>query len=530
MGTKPTTTWRSWLVVALPVAFAVLVMACGANSGPESVDNAAAVDISPVESSTTSTVNSSIETTAPADVEASEPESVETIDEAITPVVYDKDFSQSIQPIFVEGCGSCHVAGGPGASHWELGTARELADDHRILSQVVASGYMPPWPAGGDSPAFKYDRSLRDDQVQAILDWSADGGALDVADNTPLEPTVEVVGLANPDLVVAAPAAYGGSPAAVDDYRCQVYDPELENGGWITSYEFIPDQKEVVHHAIGYLLPASARERAEERDGEDGKPGWSCFGSSGLGANDIFLGWAPGQDPSAFPEGTGLRVEPGEFIVVQIHYHYDGDAPEDASTLALELAENDALINGQPIEPIEVSQYVAPAEIPCSTDEQGPLCDREAALTAAVERYGAEGVLADQLLRLCGSTPEDYAAMTDGIASASCDIPVGLIGSTGEIVSVLGHEHELGSWFKMTLNPGRSDEKVLLDIPVWDFDWQYNYEPEERIVLQATDVVRMECGWDRSLRDPNLEPSYVLWADGTNDEMCFGTIATRPAP
>ncbi len=523
----------TWLLFALPIVVAVLIAACGGSS--DDTDTAGG-------ESTGTSVDESVETTdssSPApESDAPDPAAEESGEDAeidadagddaadeVVPVVYDDDFSTSIQPIFAGRCASCHSAGGPGTGHWELTTAQSLADDHKALSDVVASGYMPPWPAGGDSPAFKHDRSLRDDQLQAIADWAAAGGVLDIAGDTPILPLVEVVGLADPDSVLAPPEPYAGSTESVDDYRCQIYDPELPDGGWITAYEFIPDRTEVVHHAIGYMLPASARERAAEKDGADGKPGWQCYGSSGLGADDIFLGWAPGQDPSVMPEGTGLWVDPGGFIVVQIHYHYEDDAPADRSTLAINTADDPA---AESIEAISVAQYVAPAEIPCSTEETGPLCDRDAARAAAVDRYGPEGVQADRFLQLCGVSAEDFAGMTDGTASSSCDIPVGFVGGTGEIVSVLGHEHEIGSWFKMTLNPGRADERVLLDIPDWDFDWQYNYEPEERIVLGAADIIRLECGWDRSLRDPSLEPAYVLWADGTNDEMCFGTISTRP--
>ena len=79
----------------------------------------------------------------------------------------------------------------------------------------------------------------------------------------------------------------------------------------------------------------------------------------------------------------------------------------------------------------------------------------------------------------------------------------------------------------MTLNPGRADEMVLLDIPRWDFEWQFNYELAADVALEAGDEIRIECSWDRSLRDPDLEPAYVLWADGTDDEMCFATVVTR---
>jgi len=116
--------------------------------------------------------------------------------------------------------------------------------------------------------------------------------------------------------------------------------------------------------------------------------------------------------------------------------------------------------------------------------------------------------------------------MTDGIASSSCILP---IRDVGEIVSVFGHEHEIGKSIRMTLNPGAPDERILLDIPDWDFDWQYNYYPTESIMVERGDSVLLECSWDRSRRSVDLEPAYVLWADGTNDEMCFATIAVRGA-
>ena len=86
--------------------------------------------------------------------------------------------------------------------------------------------------------------------------------------------------------------------------------------------------------------------------------------------------------------------------------------------------------------------------------------------------------------------------------------------------------HEIGNDFRMTLNPGTPDEKVLLDIPDWDFQWQLIYAPQEKIELKKGDVVRIECSWDRALIKSS-EPKYVTWAEGTEDEMCYSTITTR---
>ena len=521
MRTGPTP-WRRLALLALPIIVAVVAAACGAGG---SADEGAAV------SSTATTEVTADETTAaePSTTTSTRPT---TTTEPREPVIYDGDFSVSVAPILAEKCASCHAPGGPGTAHWELASVADAADNHRALAEVIETGFMPPWPAGGDSPAFLDDRSLADDQLQAVLDWSAAGGPVDLDAEAPIAPVSGVIGLADPDLSLVPAEPYTGSLSTTDDYRCQIYDPQLPDGGWITAYEFLPDQSEVVHHAIGYLIPAELRDRAEERDGADGKPGWSCYGSSGLGDDEIFLGWAPGQDPTEMPDGSGLWVEPGTFIVVQIHYHYHGHShsddetgvPADLSGLAIELGEPEA---GSPLDRIEVATLLAPAEIPCRDDEDGPLCDRDAAIAAARAKYGDEGVLADSILGLCRADVEDFAQMTDGEAWSSCDVPALFVGAVGEVVSVLGHQHEIGSWFRMTLNPDTPDEQVLLDIPDWDFDWQYNYRPAESIVIEPDDVIRVECGWDRSRRDPRLEPAYVLWADGTDDEMCFATITTR---
>lgn len=234
---------------------------------------------------------------------------------------------------------------------------------------------------------------------------------------------------------------------------------------------------------------------------------------------EMFLAWAPGQRATMFGADAGIAVDEEDFIVLQIHYHFDVEAPSDRSALMLDMAEEVA-------NEIDVTGYAAPAEIPCTESENGPLCAREEAMSRAIARYGSEGVLADAILASCGFSPEDFAAMTSGVASSHCDLPVRAF---GQIVAVAGHEHELGSRFRLTLNPGTSDEVVLLDIPEWDFDWQYFYFPIDDIELGLGDVLRVECEWDRSLRDPALESAYVLWADGTDDEMCFSVIITQRA-
>ena len=227
---------------------------------------------------------------------------------------------------------------------------------------------------------------------------------------------------------------------------------------------------------------------------------------------------------------TAIALQPGDFFVAQIHYHYDGDtdglAP-DQSAIVVDLASDEVIAAaGGSLDPIDLTLYLGPAEIPCSTTEVGPLCDRNAMSAQLVETWGITGRLADFLLLQCGAEVSDFAEMTDGIASSTCDLPA----RPGQIVSVWGHMHEIGASFRMTLNPGTPDERVLLDIPSWVFEWQLDYRPIEEIVIEPGDVVRVECTWDRSLIEDGAEPRYIMWAEGTEDEMCYSQIVTRPAP
>jgi hypothetical protein len=163
---------------------------------------------------------------------------------------------------------------------------------------------------------------------------------------------------------------------------------------------------------------------------------------------------APGQSATKYPDGSGIRMDAGDLIVVQIHYHYTHNAPPDQSRFVMELAKGN-------LDPVKIQTYLAPAEIPCSTSESGPLCDRNAVLAQLTQQFGPTApLIANGLMAVCRKSLDDFAAMTTGVASSSCDHR---IGADGDLLGVVGHEHQLGKSFRMTLNPGTPDEKVLLD-------------------------------------------------------------------
>jgi polyisoprenoid-binding protein YceI/mono/diheme cytochrome c family protein len=445
------------------------------------------------------------------------PESIAAPERLATAVGAGPSFSGEVQPLLEQHCASCHQDEGVGSDVWALDTAGDASEVAEGLGLVVQSRYMPPWPASDVGIPLEHDRSLSDDDLATLVSWAQAGGPLDVDASTAVvadegtEPELER------DLVLTMPEAYAGSTDTPNDYRCFTLDPELTETTYLRGLMFEPDQEEVTHHALTFLVDGRSADDLERLDDADPGVGWECYSGPGnRGRSDQIGAWAPGGQPAVYPEGVGMKMEPGDKIVVQVHYHYIHEAPADASSLVLDLVEDPT-----DVREVRFDVLLAPAEIPCGPDESGPLCDREASLARAVESFGriAE-ITANGLHFMCGSSPGDAVLDERGRSHASCDHPINW---EGEVLSVWGHMHEYGESFRMYLNKGTPEEKILLDLPAWDFAWQMGYDPVEDIFVGPGDTISIECTWDRALVP---DARHVIWAEGTEDEMCYSTVVS----
>ncbi len=467
------------------------------------------------------------------EVEA-EPE-VESEPEAMTVDFSDTEYSTHIHPILERSCASCHAPGQAGSDHFELDTAGDAQAAAAGIQLFTDSRTMPPWPASQLSPKFVGDQSLSDEEVARIRTWAEAGGEIDVDPTMPVEPTQPPSFLEGEDrdiVMTAHDGPYEHQTDIVDEYRCLVFEPGNEKLEFITAAGFEPDQTEIAHHAIVTLVSGELRDQVTALEAQDPAAGWSCYGgvrtldTSAGGSVQRLNGWAPGGQPQRLPEGYAIALQPDDFVVVQMHYHYDGATPADNSRYILGLAsDEDLAANPDGFKVLTNNRYLGPAEIPCYEGDTHPLCDRDAALQRVRDLYGGfVGAFPNFFLNQCGATVEDFAHMTDGNASSTCDLPVT---NPGRIHSVNGHMHELGKSIRLTLNPDTPEERILLDIPDWDFEWQFGYEPVEDIIIDSDDIIRVDCSWNRE-RAPYEAVGYILWSDGTGDEMCFSGVTTRP--
>ena len=346
------------------------------------------------------------------------------------------------------------------------------------------------------------------------------------ARSAPLRDGERFLELAMPGGAYSPVAPRGGT----DEYRCFLLDPDLAQDTFVTGAEVLPGHREIVHHAIVFRVGPDQVAAAEQADAGAPGTGWTCFGGSGLpgrgGADAVssldsapwLSAWAPGGGENVFGAGTGVRLQKGSRLVLQVHYNLrDGAAPDD-SGLRLRLADGTA-----DLESLETMLLVAPVELPCAAGEVGRLCDREAAVLNLMQRFGASsGGTVAGLQLLCGG---DLLAPRAG-TTQRCDrrVPAPAV-----VRAVAGHMHLLGRSITIELNPGTPNARTLLDRKVWDFDNQRATPLPKPVRIGPGDELRVTCTHDAGLRRqlPALQdeqPRYVTWGEGTPDEMCLGIV------
>ncbi|MFK3979295.1 monooxygenase [Micromonospora sp. NPDC050397] len=321
------------------------------------------------------------------------------------------------------------------------------------------------------------------------------------------------------------PAAPNGG---TDEYRCFLVDPGLTGSAFLTGSQFLPQNVDLVHHAIFFRIGPTDATAARALDERTPGEGWTCFGNSGIGNDAAWIAhWAPGANETLLAPNLGYELTPGSQLVMQVHYNLLG-APagavgSDRSGIRLRLTEG-----GADFVPLHTTLISAPVELPCTAEESGPLCDRAAAVSDVATRFGAEAREAvGELNEYCNDGRPPAAGTTQ-----HCDHEVR---EKATLHALAGHMHLLGRAIKVELNPGTPRARTLLDIPAYDFDAQAIQPLTTPVTVEAGDRYRVTCTHDAGLRRqlPQLQPlppRYVVWGEGTSDEMCLGLIVeSHPA-
>ena len=338
-------------------------------------------------------------------------------------------------------------------------------------------------------------------------------------------------------ITMAAPYKPSPPKGATDDYHCSLVDPKVKQNSFIISSNFNPGDltSTEVHHAILFLIPPSWA--AAARKANNGGKGWTCFGETILTNQQLQLpgskpstnqprwltAWAPGHNANIFPKGTGVPFPKGSLVVLQIHYNTLAGKQAIQSTLTV-----NTVSAKDPLKPLSLDLYPAPPDVPCLASwhpKTTPLCQRANALKYLAARFGQQAVdFVNGLEYICGRNPTKPPASD----STSCTWTVH---QRAKIVQLGAHMHLTGADFKLTLNPGTSRQKVLLNVKNFNFDYQRGYSVKPWVQINPGDRIEVTCTYNPKVHDfnPQLRQAprrFVTWGDGSSDEMCLGLVST----
>ncbi|MEC9071659.1 MAG: monooxygenase, partial [Myxococcota bacterium] len=328
----------------------------------------------------------------------------------------------------------------------------------------------------------------------------ADGGPAGDPDVEP-EPMREVnfATLSREDLKLQMVEPYTPT-AAPDDYRCFLLPWPYEDTRYITGFGITPGNVQVVHHVAAFLIPPDRVAQYQAWDDADPEPGYSCFGGpSGPGAlpevnlaGMILHAWSPGGPGTDFPEGTGMKVEPGSYIALQVHYNILFNDPEpDQSTVVFKVDEE--------VEHEAFVQLWADPNWYLGLNMDIPAGDSDVTHTYEVDPW---------------NFPPPLQVFW----------PHKLV----RIYKVATHMHLLGTHATAYIDRPDGTRDCLLDRPQYDFNWQRFYTLKDYVELRPGDRLGVECHFDNSAENQPLldgvpmEPTDVNWGEESTQEMCMG--------
>jgi len=325
---------------------------------------------------------------------------------------------------------------------------------------------------------------------------------------------------------------------ATDLYRCSFFDPKYTSDQMIIGSTFSAQNhgttaKPVIeiHHAILYQVPPNQVASAKALGSS-----WTCFGSptpatslAGLGAMPWAAAWAPGSSTALRPAGYGTPVEKGSGYILQIHYNLLVADVKDNSSM--NIITTPAATSG--LTALQGWQLVAPPDLPCPTGVEGTLCNKANSVADLGKRFGSSSVQFDSLIEMIckattGSDPNWQTA-----TSTSCIWQWPKRSSAVTLHTVGAHMHLLGKTLSLDLchtdaTCTNSSKVRALFVNSYNFDNQQSY-PIAPTVLHPGDYVKVTCTYDPKLRAFNpqtkkLPPRFIVWGDGSSDEMCLSTV------
>lgn len=370
-------------------------------------------------------------------------------------------YTEDIVPILRENCVACHHDGGIGP--WAMSNHAMIKGWSAMMREVVLTRRMPP---GQIDPhvgkPLREVAGLTNGEQQKLIHW-IDAGAPRDGERDPLAeltfPNPRFT-LGEPDLVYRIPPQ--AIPATgVLDYRYVPVPLNLDRDVWVRAMEFVPGDRQVLHHVIAYVSsPADRTVRGRQ---------------TGAARGESIGGFAPGRQPDQFRDNSGRLIRKGSNLLLQMHYTTSGRETVDETEIGIYLHD----------------------EPPAYVMSGGVAGERRFLVPPYEKEYKLEGVQE--------------------------------INRDAYLYELNPHMHFRGRYMSFSAEYPDGSSEVLLSVPRYDFNWQFNYALKEPLFLPAGTRIVARGAMDNSAQNrSNPDPTVpVHFGLQTRHEMFFGFTTLR---
>ncbi len=389
---------------------------------------------------------------------------------------------EDVRPIFIERCQLCHTAPRRFGASFTLDTYEDATQMwgetvrapmyQFIAERMSAMGptHMPP----------STQPQLTDGETATILAWIAGGvpeGTRPIfPDATPDSGVVGPPDTGRPwyretdagapgeqffNVYAHAPGNFtvgNNIPRGATNYLCYAFTYTGTTTRSVRSGAPFIDQERFTHHVTTYINP---------RENTPLDPIFTCYDFQP--PLSVVTSWSPGLGADVFPTGVGFPIDPGDQIVLQVHYEsVDSDTVVDATGISFHMTSSTTLT-------------------PAGEFSTGRIWR--------------------------GDRVGDFVTM-----AGECEVQNPLT-----IYAVVPHMHGRGynhRWEVRRL--GSMDWTTLVDVQNWDSEHQqiYRIPPMEQTFVPG-DMLRTTCVYDSQGRE-------VRWGYGGVDEMCSTGVKHFP--
>ena len=378
-------------------------------------------------------------------------------------------FYHEVESIVHQKCAICHNQNGAGP--FELITFQDVKKRTSMIHEVIQNNYMPPWPADPNYRSFSGEKNLTQNEKEIILTWIRQGakkGNKTIQDNQNY--VFNNSDKKQPDLRIGMKQAYTTNGKNTDEFLMMKFPFELKNDTFIKRIEFIPNNKQIVHHVNAHLITYN---NGDKKDIFQGKNIVNTEIYSDIEAfkkldilNDdgtyplltpSVSNYLPGSESIQYPKGIGeLKAKQKNIILVNDFHYAPSPYPEkDSSYFNIYFSPTppERIIQETQLGTFGISEIHPPLFIPANKIK----------------------------------TFTTKARITNDIS----------------LLTINPHMHLLGKSFLAYAVTLQNDTIPLIKIDDWNFRWQYFYTFKKILKIPAGSEIIVKAVYDNTINNPD---------------------------